>query len=167
SIDGYPKDMQFVFPNVTSFDWTQYYIDIAVPNDAEAKTLAVRLHAYARLTGTLYFDDLKVEVIGITDVNSDDQLPDQFLVFQNYPNPFNPSTTISYTLPRTSMVSVKIYDILGREVISLISEVQNRGVYDVVWNGENNFGKKVGSGIYFYRVETDKFAQVMKMILLK
>ncbi len=65
------------------------------------------------------------------------------------------------------MVSVKIYDILGREVISLISEVQNRGVYDVVWNGENNFGKKVGSGIYFYRVETDKFAQVMKMILLK
>jgi len=167
SLDGYPIDMQFVFPEVTSFDWTQYYIDIAVPDDADAKALSVRLHPYARFTGTLYFDDLMVEVVGVTDVNSDDQLPNQFLVFQNYPNPFNPSTTISYTLPRTSMVSVKIYDVLGREVISLLSEVQNRGVYNVVWNGTNNNGAKVGSGIYFYRVETDKFAQVMKMILLK
>ncbi|MCK5087463.1 MAG: T9SS type A sorting domain-containing protein, partial [Melioribacteraceae bacterium] len=86
---------------------------------------------------------------------------------QNYPNPFNPSTTISYTLPRTSMVSVKIYDVLGREVMTLLNEVQNRGVYDVVWKGTNNYGAKVGSGIYFYRVETDKIAQVMKMILLK
>ncbi|MCF6269102.1 MAG: T9SS type A sorting domain-containing protein [Melioribacteraceae bacterium] len=167
SVDGYPKDMQFVFPNVTSFDWTQYYIDIDVPDNADAKTIAIRLHPYSRFTGTIYFDDLMIEVIGVTDVEPGSQLPDVFAVHQNYPNPFNPSTTISYTIPKTSKVSVKVFDILGREVVSLLDEVQVRGAYDVVWNGKNNFGEIVGSGIYFYRVETEKFAQVMKMILLK
>ena len=68
AVDGYPIDMQFKFPAVTSFDWTPYYIDVQVPNTADAKALAVRLHAYARFTGTVYFDDLSVEKIDMPNI---------------------------------------------------------------------------------------------------
>jgi len=66
NVSGYPIDMQFVFPHVTAFDWTQYYIDIPVSTDPTAKALEVRLHVYSRFTGTVYFDDLGVQVIGNT-----------------------------------------------------------------------------------------------------
>ncbi len=65
NVSGYPIDMQFVFPAVTAFDWTQYYIDIPVPADPEAKALEIRLHPYSRFTGTVYFDDLTVEKLDI------------------------------------------------------------------------------------------------------
>jgi len=74
-IDGFPVDMQFVLPSVTSFDWTQYFIDVQVPDDPEAVAMSVRLHAYARFTGTVYWDDLKVETLlpgFLGDVNGDD-----------------------------------------------------------------------------------------------
>jgi len=167
SIDGYPVDMQFVLPAVTAFDWVGYSIDIPVPDDPEAVAMSVRLHPYSRFTGKIYFDDLEVRAVSVTDVENDGFIPVAFNVFQNYPNPFNPSTTISYAIPQQSNVMVKIYDMLGREVKTLVSEEQMPGVYDVLWNGDNNYGINVATGIYLYRVVAGNNVQVKKMILLK
>ena len=124
--------------------------------------MEVRLHIYARFTGTIYFDDLQIQKIGATGIsNSKDILPADFTVFQNYPNPFNPTTTISYSLPKSAPVKVIVYDMLGREVKT------QRGIHNVVWNADNNFGAKVSSGMYIYRVVAGDKVQVKKMVLLK
>jgi len=104
--------------------------------------------------------------LGISAVGKEN-LPNQFSLFQNYPNPFNPSTIISYELPRTGNVQIKIYDALGNEVKSLIDEIQSAGVHNILWNSMNNFDKRVSSGIYFYRVVAGDFVQTKKMILMK
>ena len=79
--------------------------------------------------------------------------PVVFALDQNYPNPFNPTTTIRYGLPMQAAVSLKIYDVLGREVMTLLEETQGAGVQSVVWNGWNSLGAQVSSGMYFYRLE--------------
>ncbi|MCH7724747.1 MAG: T9SS type A sorting domain-containing protein, partial [Bacteroidetes bacterium] len=150
-----------------SFDWRQYFIDIQVPNDPEAVAMSVRLHAYSRFTGTVYWDDLKVEKTGSPTNVEDATIPTEFSVTQNYPNPFNPSTTIKYSIPQQSIVTIKVYDILGTEVKTLVNGERTPGIYSVQWNGDNNYGSKVATGIYIYRVVAGNFVQVKKMILLK
>lgn len=89
-------------------------------------------------------------------------LPKEFELLQNYPNPFNPATTINYALPRNERVSLKVYDILGAEVATLIDEVQVAGKYSFAFDGS-----KLSSGVYFYRLQAGTFAQVKKMMLVK
>ncbi len=89
-------------------------------------------------------------------------LPKQVKLDQNYPNPFNPKTKISYTLPRSSDVMLKVYDVLGREVATLVDKEQKSGSYTVNFDGQS-----LSSGVYFYRLETDKTHKVRKMMLLK
>ena len=90
-----------------------------------------------------------------------------YQIDQNYPNPFNPSTQIKYQIVNAGKVTLKIYDILGREIKTLVDKEQNNGSYSVVWNGENNTGQKVSSGIYIYRLISGSFISSKKMILLK
>ena len=91
------------------------------------------------------------------------QIPDKFLLSQNYPNPFNPETIIEYALPTDALVSLTVYDMLGREVTSLvIGEYQKAGNYSVKFNGAD-----IPSGIYFYKITAGNFTQTKKMILLK
>ncbi|MCU7492316.1 MAG: T9SS type A sorting domain-containing protein [Ignavibacteria bacterium] len=167
-ISGAP-DLTFTFPaKDTSFDWRQYVVDVPVPdNNPPAKAISVRLHVYSLFEGTVYFDDLTVQTSTVTAVQKKSIIADNYSLEQNYPNPFNPTTTIRYSIPERSVVTLKIYDMLGREVKTLISTEQNQGVYEVTWNGENNYGTKVSSGIYIYRVEAGRFNQVKKMVLLK
>ena len=99
--------------------------------------------------------------------NSKLTLPTSYTVSQNYPNPFNPSTSIQYALPKSSMVSIKVYNMLGQEVRTLTSEVKQAGYYSVQWNGDNNLGQPVSSGIYIYRVTAGQYFKTMKMVLLK
>jgi 1,4-alpha-glucan branching enzyme len=96
-----------------------------------------------------------------------DGVVEDFNLEQNYPNPFNPSTTISYSIVEQDNVSIKIYDILGREIKTLVNDVKTAGTYSSTWHGDNNFGNKVSSGIYLYRMEAGLFVQSRKMILLK
>ncbi len=98
---------------------------------------------------------------------SEEEIPGSFKLYQNYPNPFNPETQIKYAVPKNAKVSLKIYDLLGREITTLVNEVKAPGVYSVKWNGKNSSGSKVASGIYFYRLKADNFIQVKKMLLLK
>ena len=94
-------------------------------------------------------------------------MPDEFSLYQNYPNPFNPVTQIKYDLPEASHVQLFIYDILGREVTSLVNEVQEPGYRSITWHGTDAFGRNVGAGMYFYSIQAGEFRQVKKMVLLK
>jgi hypothetical protein len=98
----------------------------------------------------------------ITGIKETDPLPKQFFLYQNYPNPFNPTTVISYQLPAISFVTLKIYDVLGREVRMLVAERQNAGNHSVTFDAKN-----LPSGIYFYRIQAGSFIETKKMILLK
>lgn len=99
-------------------------------------------------------------------------VPVNFSLEQNYPNPFNPSTIIKYSLPVESKVKLSIFNMLGEEVAQLVNETLSAGYHQLEWDGTNNFGQKVSSGIYFYRIETEspniqKFIDVKKMMLIK
>lgn len=94
--------------------------------------------------------------------------PTSYQLDQNYPNPFNPSTTIGYQLPNDNThVRLVIYSMTGQIVKTLVDVNQDAGVYKAVWDGTNNFGVKVSSGVYLYRIAADKFVQVKKLLLLK
>jgi photosystem II stability/assembly factor-like uncharacterized protein len=88
-------------------------------------------------------------------------------LLQNSPNPFNPSTIIKFYIPNTSDVTIKIYDILGREVTTLINQQTTAGYHNVYWNGKNSRGEDVSSGVYLYRLTAGSFSETKKMNLLK
>jgi hypothetical protein len=85
----------------------------------------------------------------------------------NYPNPFNPSTTIAFTLPQSGNATLEVYDLLGRQVVTLMDGFQTAGEHLVPWDGRNRFGESVASGIYFYRLTTESESVSKKMLLLK
>jgi hypothetical protein len=99
---------------------------------------------------------------GVTDVETDTEIPSEFVLNQNYPNPFNPTTTISFSLAETGNVSLEVYDILGRLVAELINEKMSSGFHQMTFNGAD-----LNSGTYYYRISTDQFTEVRKMVLLK
>ncbi|MCK9210401.1 MAG: T9SS type A sorting domain-containing protein [Ignavibacteriaceae bacterium] len=100
----------------------------------------------------------------ITAVRPEQIKPSSFALFNNYPNPFNPSTVISYQLPENSFVSLKVYDVIGNEVVTLVNELQTAGVKNVTFKLKD---KELGSGIYFYQLKAGNFVQTKKMLLLK
>ena len=93
--------------------------------------------------------------------------PKSYALHQNYPNPFNPTTTIKYDLKEGGKVTLKIYNILGQEVRTLVNKNETAGFKSVVWDGKDNAGNLVSSGLYIYRLETGKFVKSRKMMLLK
>jgi hypothetical protein len=95
------------------------------------------------------------------------QLPREFGLSQNYPNPFNPTTVIEYALPKSCDVRIKVYNILGQEVRNLANERQEAGYKSIAWDGKDDHGQEVSSGIYFYRIVAGNFVKSKKMVLLK
>jgi len=93
--------------------------------------------------------------------------PSGYFLSRNFPNPFNPVTQISYSLPRGEFVRFTVYNVRGEEVLTVVDKKQQAGTYVVTWNGRNDSGEQVSSGIYFYRIETESFSQTRKMTLLK
>ena len=89
-------------------------------------------------------------------------VPNEYLLYQNFPNPFNPTTTIKYSIPKLSFVTIKIYDVLGSEVATLLNEERPAGTYELNWNANN-----ISSGVYFYTLQAGDFVETKKMILLK
>lgn len=103
--------------------------------------------------GRYYFSD-EIEV--------DARIPSKFALNQNYPNPFNPTTTINYEVAKDSRVTIKVYDVIGNEVATLVNEIKPAGTYDVVFDASN-----LGNGVYFYKLQAGNFTAVKKLILLK
>jgi hypothetical protein len=94
-------------------------------------------------------------------------LPANFELSQNVPNPFNPITKISFRIPGQSRVVLTVYDVLGREVRNLLDETRSEGIHDVYWDGRDNAGRRVGSGLYLYRLQSGTNIQTKKMMLLQ
>jgi C1A family cysteine protease len=109
-----------------------------------------------------------VFAIGVTGVSETEEEKEfTFSLAQNFPNPFNPNTSIQFSLPVSGRVSLKIYNLSGQEVRTLIDEDKRKGEYEVLWDGKDNSGKNVASGIYFYHIRAKNFAETKKMVLLK
>ncbi|MCH7733494.1 MAG: T9SS type A sorting domain-containing protein [Candidatus Marinimicrobia bacterium] len=94
-------------------------------------------------------------------------LPEVYTLNQNYPNPFNPTTTLRYDLPEQAHVTLTIYDILGRQITTLVQGIQEPGFKSVVWDGKNDVGEPVSAGVYLYQIRAGEYVQTRKMILLR
>ncbi len=114
------------------------------------------LHFYRNVSAPTSVSDPVVEVF-----------PNTFNLSQNYPNPFNPETTIQYQLPKASMVRLVIFNFLGQQVATLVNKEQEGGFYDVQWDGTDDTGRVVASGVYLSRLEAKEFSKVKKLILLR
>jgi hypothetical protein len=127
--------------------------------------------------GGWYLDNANViydnfEVVTYEDVTSVNDVgagaaPGDFVLEQNYPNPFNPSTTIRFSVPVADQVEIGIYDLSGRKVRTLANEQYGAGTHSVVWNGTNDYGDNVPSGIYFYRMKGGHSSATKKLVLMK
>ena len=108
-----------------------------------------------------------IETCVLVSNDESNQLPTAFNLYNNYPNPFNPTTQIRYNLSEDAMVSITIYDIMGRSIRSLVNSKQTAGYRSIRWDGKNNLGDPVSAGMYIYTIQAGEFRQTKKMVLLK
>ncbi|UCF04511.1 MAG: T9SS type A sorting domain-containing protein, partial [bacterium] len=102
--------------------------------------------------------------IDITDV---DETPKAYSLAQKFPNPFNTNTTIKFNMREKGHVTVRVYNVAGQLVRTLVNEVRDAGPHSIDWKGRNDSGKSVASGVYFYKMDTKNFVQTRKMVLLR
>lgn len=105
----------------------------------------------------------------ITDVQTVGEIlaPSEFILHRNYPNPFNPMTRISYELPQPAKAVIKVLNLMGQEVRTLVAQDMPAGYFEVFWNGRDNAGHRVSSGVYLYQMQAGNFAQTKRMLLLQ
>jgi photosystem II stability/assembly factor-like uncharacterized protein len=152
--------------------WTK--ISDGLPTDVSIASLAINSAGFV-FAGTYINSDMAIEGRGVyrsvgpsVDINQEhNDSPKHYELCHNYPNPFNHTTTIEYIIPQSSKVLLKIFNIYGREVRTLIDEQQMAGVKKVVWDGRDTFGKNVSSGLYIYRIEARNCVKSRKMILMQ
>ena len=114
-----------------------------------------------------YSDIIAVVFNAVMAVAETGNVPAVYSIHQNYPNPFNPMTTINYELPRKGFVNIRVYDLMGRNIRSLLNMVQDAGYRSVQWNATNDLGQPVTAGMYIYTIQAGDFRQTKKMLLLK
>jgi hypothetical protein len=155
---------------------TPHWEDLGLTQFVNSDASGVNVSCIYEIGGTLFVGTSDGRIYasngdGPTSVGDEEVLnnviPENFVVEQNYPNPFNPSTTIKFGIPEAGLVSVKIYDMLGQEIRTLVDGMKNAGTFAVTWNGDNDFGQKVSSGTYIYRVTVGANIITKKMVLLK
>jgi hypothetical protein len=135
-----------------------------LPRRFVGKMDAIRVYNYAA------FDLSTDSLWAVPGVNKVGKVYDQPLTFdldQNYPNPFNPTTTIKYSIPEATNVTLEVYDVMGAKVRTLVSGNKEAGKYEATWNATNDAGVKLASGAYFYRLQAGNKIKTMKMMLLK
>lgn len=157
----------FTMPIQLYFNTVSGDTTITILNNASEQTFNINLPS---MPNTFEFDPdnwILKDILEITKVNNEDAKIYNFSLEQNYPNPFNPSTTIKYSIPsdanrESSIVSLKVFDILGREVTTLVNKQQNAGNYEVTFDASN-----LNSGVYFYKLTSGSFSESRKMLLVK
>ena len=112
--------------------------------------------------GNIWVSESDVGVVEPTDM-----LPSRLSLIQNYPSPFNPETRISFKLAEKSHVSITIYDMLGRNIKTLINQTQDAGYRSVIWDATNDYGKPVSAGIYLYQIQAGEYISTKKIVMLK
>jgi len=108
---------------------------------------------------------ISIGVVGVDPTNT--EIPTEFALNQNYPNPFNPETNISFSLPKEQNVSLVVFNLLGQQVRTLVNTSLSAGIHTSTWDGRNDEGANVPSGIYFYRLNTSEFSQTNKMVMVR
>ncbi|MCK4640835.1 MAG: lamin tail domain-containing protein [Candidatus Marinimicrobia bacterium] len=148
------KVILFLNPVVPLVEGTTYVVTVTGVRDIEGNEIA---------------DNNTASFVGIVVVGIDmaDAIPKVFALHNNFPNPFNPITTINYDLPKDAKVRIVIYDLMGREIHTLVNTHQKAGYQTIHWNALDNSGRHVSSGFYFYVMDSDNFHKTQKMLLLK
>ena len=101
------------------------------------------------------------------DIADNSAIPTEFKLHENYPNPFNPSTNIKFDIPENGLVSLIVYDLMGHKVAELVNTNMNSGFHNVSWNGTDNFGNTVSTGVYIYQLKTGNYSNTQKMLFIK
>jgi hypothetical protein len=140
--------------------WTDISPD-PVNDGADLRNASILNGTIGYVTGLYRAMKFSPNVLGVDEPGPGD-VPVTYALRQNYPNPFNPSTTIEYSIPRSDRVSLKVFNLLGQEIATLVNEVQAAGTYAVSFNASS-----FPSGVYFYRLEAGKFSVVRKMAIVK
>jgi len=160
-------DSMRIDQNANSGSWItlgKYYFD------AGSRAVVTVLNKGDNTAGVvLRADAVRWQWIGLTPTPNAQQnnIPQSFALHQNYPNPFNPVTEIKYAVPKADKITLTVYDLLGRKVKTLVDDEVEAGVYKVKWDGKNEFGKNVSSGVYFYSLKSESLVKVRKMMLIK
>jgi len=141
-------------------------VSLFVASDFNGESLDVTVNK-SRINESEPIEDLVITftnaALGV-DANA---IPKVYALRQNYPNPFNPTTQIKYDLPEDALVSINIYDLMGRSIKSLVNSNQSAGYRSIQWNATNNLGEPVSAGMYIYMIQAGEFRQTKKMVLLK
>lgn len=141
-----------------STSWT--VVNNGLTNNNVTSLVVSGTNLFAGTDGGVWRRPLSEMITGVEHQQSN--LPTKFALEQNYPNPFNPTTIIKYEIPQNGFVSLKVYDILGKEVALLENGIENAGRYEVKFDGSN-----LSSGVYFYRIQAGSFSKTKKLLLLK
>ncbi|MBK9097421.1 MAG: T9SS type A sorting domain-containing protein [bacterium] len=149
-------------PSTASLTAYHYQNGIAIANINGGTSLEMVIR---NRNDSLYIYNTNLTATNVFDNKT--EFPMNFNLEQNFPNPFNPSTTIRYSISSPDLITIKIFDISGQLVNEVTKEHTTAGEYDIVWDGKNNFGKQVTSGMYFYQLISQGEIQSKKMILLK
>ena len=157
TVPGY--DGHFTGSNPT---WSQSYVPLSAFADSTARIGFYFASNWNATSSGWYIDDVRIEGIEASEAPISASTPKSFALFQNYPNPFNSATAIEYQLPAAGQVSLTVYDILGRQVVSLANGHQTAGPHSVVWDAQG-----IGSGTYFYRITASKFTDAKRCVILK
>ena len=155
-------DSLFVENVVSNYLTSSFYTD----EDLEFNTLYFYRISYFSTDWSEYSETIAL-VLENLDISHGNNLPISYKIHQNHPNPFNPVTTIRYDLPEDGLVNITIYDMMGRQISTLVSGQQTAGYNIVQWNATNTFGEAVSAGLYLYTIHAGKFKQTRKMVLLK
>ena len=177
---GTPNYIQLLGAGVSVTSGTDFQIVLSIANPAE--TLLFRTENVTGGTNSSTFSgstwgavqtNHRIRAIvttssGLSAIGPDQAgTPVEFALGKNYPNPFNPSTRINYSIGERGLVTLEIFDILGRQVRTLVNEVEAAGSYQIVWDGRTADSKPAGSGVYFYRLRSGNLSKTERMVLLK
>ncbi len=153
------KYVFFLLILFTSLAWSQnYYLKVLLKDGTSA---SIALEDIQKITFSGTVD------VGQKDADNVQKIVNTFMLFQNYPNPFNPVTTIEYKLPRSGRVEIRIFNVTGQLIKSMDFKSQEPGAHKIEWNGKDNRGRVVSSGLYLYQVKFEDFILLKKMMFVK
>jgi len=158
------------FSQTSVVSWSSFNMGFAVPKSSSTTVCSAVGQAFV---GSMQQTNTRIEsgflahplicmITAIEEVKKDESLPSIYELKQNYPNPFNPSTTIQFALPKTSAVTLKIIDMLGREIATLVDEKLPAGEHKVVFDT-----RSLPSGVYYYRLQAEEFSETRKLMLVR
>ena len=142
------------WPTLGTYVWPNYYVFDTYAEEIE----------YLKSWTAERLQWMDQEMLSAEDVSF---TPKEFRLYDAYPNPFNPVTTVRYDLPKNSLVTITIYDMLGKKVKTLINQIQDAGHQYIIWDGTNTNGSSIGVGVYLYQIQIEHYTQTKKMVLLK